>query len=113
MNAAIRKGQPGRPKKTSGSKSRRILSLAVDIGRLKVYQDAANKGFRGDLSDFLLAAADDFAARVAEREEQLNRDRDAFLRAAAGALNAHLVAKAKRDEMREAPHNAAAEAPTE
>jgi hypothetical protein len=96
VNTAIRKHKSSRLKKASEGKSRRILSLPVDIARLKVYQDAADKGFRGNLCAFLLAAADDLAPRLTASEAEVKRERDAFLRAAADALNAHLAAKAKR-----------------
>jgi len=65
----------------------RILTVSVDKARLKKYQDAAARGFRGNISDFLCAAADALVVRLAENEKELERGRTAFWREVARLLN--------------------------
>jgi thioredoxin-like negative regulator of GroEL len=80
----------GLPQKRASKRKSRLLSFPVNKAQLKAYQQAASVGFKGDVADFLRAAADDLAARLAATETQLKRERSAFLRAAADALVAHL-----------------------
>lgn len=58
----------GRPPKKASERKSRFLSFGVDKSRLKAYQDAAAKGFKGNVSDFLRAAADALAAQL-ERDD--------------------------------------------
>jgi hypothetical protein len=77
-----------RPTKAAGRKDQYIPFL-VSRAQLKAYKAAAVIGFKGNLSDFLRAAAHDLAARLAANEKDLRRERSAFLLAAADALAAH------------------------
>jgi hypothetical protein len=63
--ARKRKARMGRPPKRPSERKSRFLSFGVDKARLKTYQDAAAKGFAGNVSDFLRAAADALAAQLA------------------------------------------------
>jgi hypothetical protein len=54
----------GRPPKKASERKSRFLSFGVDKSRLKAYQDAAGNGFKGNVSDFLRAAADALAAQL-------------------------------------------------
>lgn len=65
----------------------RILSVSVDKSRLKKYQHAAARGFHGNISDFLRAAADAFVVTLAENEKELENGRTAFWRGVAKLLN--------------------------
>jgi hypothetical protein len=58
----------GRPPKKASERKSRFLSFGVNKSRLKAYQDAAAKGFKGNVSDFLRAAADALAAQL-ERDK--------------------------------------------
>jgi hypothetical protein len=66
------------------------IPFLVSRAQLKAYKAAAAIGFRGNVADFIRAACDDLAARIAATEPQLKVERTAFLRAAADALVAHL-----------------------
>jgi len=65
----------------------RILSVSVDKARLQKYQDAAVRGFRGNISDFLRAAADALVVQLAENEKELDQLRSEFWRNVAELLN--------------------------
>jgi hypothetical protein len=54
----------GRPPKPKSVRKSRFLSFGVDKGQLKSYREAAALGFKGNVSDFLRAAADALAAQL-------------------------------------------------
>lgn len=58
----------GRPPKKASERKGRFLSFGVDKAQLKAYKAAAEKGFKGNVSDFLRAAANALAAQL-EREK--------------------------------------------
>ena len=91
MRVKKRKGSLVRPPVRVRERRQRILSVSVDKARLKKYQEAAAKEFRGNISDFLRAAADalvvQLAAQLAENEKELEQGRTAFWRGVAQLLN--------------------------
>jgi len=68
---------------TASGDDRRYIPLIVSRSQLKAYRAAAEKGFNGNLSNFLRAAADALAADIARRPEP---DRTAFWREVAQLL---------------------------
>jgi hypothetical protein len=86
-----RKGSLARPPVRVRERKLRILTVSVDKARLKKYQDAAARGFRGNISDFFRAAADalaaQLAAQLAENEKELEQGRTDFWRGVAKLLN--------------------------
>jgi hypothetical protein len=68
--------------KSSGHDSR-YIPLIVSRSQFKAYRAAAEKGFNGNLSNFLRAAADALAADIQQRPEP---DRTAFWREVARLL---------------------------
>jgi hypothetical protein len=62
---------------------RRYIPLIVSRSQLNAYRAAAEKGFNGNLSNFLRAAADALAANIQQRPEP---DRTAFWREVAQLL---------------------------
>jgi hypothetical protein len=79
------KPRSGRTPKRAGDRKSRYVTLPLEKARLDLYNQAAAKGFKGNLAAFLRAAADDLAARLGASEKQLERERDAFRSAAADA----------------------------
>jgi hypothetical protein len=86
---SIRKGETVPKKKmaqrratASGSDSR-YIPLTVSRSQFRAYRVAAAKGFNGNLSNFLRAAADALAADIEQRPEP---DRTDFWREVARAL---------------------------
>jgi hypothetical protein len=79
------KPRSGRTPKRAGDRKSRSVTLPLEKARLDLYNQAAAKGFKGNLTAFLRAAADDLAARLGATEKQLKRERDAFRSAAADA----------------------------
>ena len=65
----------GRPPKKAIDRKSRFLSFGVDKTRLKMYQEAAAAGFKGNVSDFLRAAADALAAQLVTTAKQSKRER--------------------------------------
>jgi len=65
----------------------RIVSFSVDRARLKKYQDAAARGFRGNISDFFRAAADALVVQLSENKKELEQGRTEFWRSVAKLLN--------------------------
>jgi hypothetical protein len=85
------KARTGRRRPTGASERKdQYIPFLVSRAQLKAYKAAAAIGFQGNVPDFIRAACDDLAARIAATEPQLKRERSAFLRAAADALVAHL-----------------------
>ncbi len=81
----------GRRRPTGASERKdRSIPFLVSRAQVKAYKAAAAIGFKGIVHDFIRAACDDLAARIAATEPQLKVERTAFLRAAADALAAHL-----------------------
>lgn len=68
--------------KASGRDSR-YIPLIVSRSQFKAYRAAADKGFNGNVSNFLRAAADALAADI---EQQPEPDRTAFWREVAQLL---------------------------
>ena len=85
--AQKRKGSMARPPVRVRRHKPRILSVSVDKARLQKYQDAAAMGFRGNISDFLRAAADAFVVQLAENEKEFDQVRSEFWRSVAELLN--------------------------
>jgi hypothetical protein len=82
-----RKASMARPPVRVRRHKPRILSVSVDKARLQKYQDAAARGFRGNISDFLRAAADALVVQLAENEKEFDQVRSDFWRSVAELLN--------------------------
>jgi hypothetical protein len=54
----------GRPPKKARERKSRYLSFPIEKARVQAYKDAAAKGFKGNVADFLRAAADALAAQL-------------------------------------------------
>jgi hypothetical protein len=84
------KTRTGRQATKASERKDQYIPILVSRSQLKTYKAAAAIGFKGKVPDFIRAACDDLAARIAATEPQLKVERSAFLRAAADALVAHL-----------------------
>jgi hypothetical protein len=81
-----RKPRRGRPPKRESERKNRYVTLPLEASRLKAYKEAAAKGFKGNLADFLRAAADDLAARLDGEAREREQERAAFWREIAALL---------------------------
>ena len=71
MRVQKRKGSSARPPVRVRKRKPRIPSLSVDRARLKKkYQETAARGFHGNISDFLRAAANTLVVQLAENEKE-------------------------------------------
>jgi hypothetical protein len=72
--ARKRKARMGRPPKRASERKSGYLSFHVEKPRLEAYQNAAEAKFKGNVSDFLRAAADALAEQIANEPDQTKSD---------------------------------------
>jgi hypothetical protein len=71
------KRKRGRPTKPVSERKSCYVALPLERARLDLYKEAAEKGFKGNRSAFLRAAADALAAQLTATEKRETREREA------------------------------------
>jgi len=71
------KRKRGRPTKSVSERKCCYVALPLERARLDLYKEAAEKGFKGNRSAFLRAAADALAAQLTATEKRDTGEREA------------------------------------